>query len=180
MPEIRVNQTYISLDLETTGLDPERDQIIEIGAIKFQGEEILDTFNTLVDPQCHLPYRVYLLTGITSEELQTAPPFTVVSAELISFVGSHPIIGQNIINPIVPLYQGLNLVGYNSTVPKSRENAMASIDGGYSIWAYDGQTKQWSGYSTYAQQFLNTLNELAPDMGFWILVGQYEEWILSP
>lgn len=91
-----------------------------------------------------------------------------------------PITGQNIINTIVPLYQGLNLVGYNSTMPKSREDAMASIAGGYSIWAYDGQMKQWSGYSTYAQQFLNTLNELVPGMGFWILVGQYEEWILSP
>jgi len=91
-----------------------------------------------------------------------------------------PITGQNIVNTVVPLYPGLNLVGYNSTMPKSREDAMASIAGGYSIWAYDGQMKQWSGYSTYVPQFLNTLNELWPDMGFWILVEQYEEWILSP
>ena len=91
-----------------------------------------------------------------------------------------PITGQNIVSIVVPLYPGLNLVGYNSTMSKTREDAMASIVGGYSIWAYDGQMKQWSGYSTYAQQFLNTLNELVPDMGFWVLVGQYEEWILSP
>jgi len=91
-----VNQTYISLDLETTGLDPESDQIIEIGAVKFQGEKILDTFNTLVDPGCSLPYRVSLLTGIIPEELQVAPPFAAVAANIRSFVGSHPIIGQNI------------------------------------------------------------------------------------
>jgi hypothetical protein len=91
-----------------------------------------------------------------------------------------PITGYNIVNTTVPLYEGLNLVGYKSIVPKSREDAMASIIGGYTIWAYDGPTKQWSGYSTYIPQFLNTLNELVPDMGFWILVGQYEEWVLSP
>ncbi len=91
-----------------------------------------------------------------------------------------PITGYNIVNTTVPLYEGLNLVGYKSTEPKSREDAMTSIAGGYTIWAYDGPTKQWSGYSTYIPQFLNTLNELGPYMGFWILVDQYEEWILSP
>ncbi len=96
MLESSMNQTYVSLDLETTGLDPERDQIIEIGAVKFQGEEVLDTFHTLVDPGCPLPYRVRLITGITSEELETAPPFTAVATEFLSFVGSHPIVGQNI------------------------------------------------------------------------------------
>lgn len=91
-----MNQTYISLDLETSGLDPERDQIIEIGAVKFRGGEVLDTFHTLVNPCCSLPYRVRLLTGITSEELETAPLFSAVAAGLISFVESHPIVGQNI------------------------------------------------------------------------------------
>lgn len=91
-----MNQTYISLDLETTGLDPERDQIIEIGAVKFQGKEVLDTFSTLVNPGCSLPYHVSLITGITSEELEAAPPFPVVAASLLSFVGDYPIVGQNV------------------------------------------------------------------------------------
>ena len=91
-----MNQIYVSLDLETTGLDPERDRIIEIGVVKFQGEEVLDTFHTLVNPHCPLSYRIRLLTGITAEELVTAPPFSAVADRLLSFVGSYPVVGQNI------------------------------------------------------------------------------------
>lgn len=91
-----MNQIYVSLDLETSGLDPEKDQIIEVGAIKFRGKEVIDTFDTLVNPRCSVPYNVRLLTGIAPEELETAPLFTDISAELLSFIGDHPIVGQNI------------------------------------------------------------------------------------
>ncbi len=91
-----VNQIYVSLDLETTGLDPKRDRIIEIGVVKFQGKEVLDTFHTLVNPRHPLTYYIRLLTGITPKELETAPLFSAVSAELVAFIGSYPIVGQNI------------------------------------------------------------------------------------
>ena len=90
-----MNQICVSLDLETTGLKPEYDQIIEIGAIKFCGEEILDSFHTLVNPYRSLSYHICWLTGITQEELETAPPLAAVAGDLISFVGSHLIVGQN-------------------------------------------------------------------------------------
>jgi predicted DnaQ family exonuclease/DinG family helicase len=90
------NQIFVSLDLETTGLDPEKDRIIEIGAIKFQGDKELGTFQTLVNPHCSLSWRIRMLTGITSEELETAPDFSEVADGLLSFVGDHPILGQNI------------------------------------------------------------------------------------
>jgi DNA polymerase III epsilon subunit-like protein len=45
-----MKRTYVSLDLETTGLNPETDEIIEIGAVKFEGDEIIDTFSSLVNP----------------------------------------------------------------------------------------------------------------------------------
>jgi predicted DnaQ family exonuclease/DinG family helicase len=90
------NQTLVSLDLETTGLDSEKDRIIEIGAVKFRGRKVLETFHTLVDPGCPLSYRIRLLTGITSEELQAAPAFPEVAEGLRDFIGDHPILGQNI------------------------------------------------------------------------------------
>ncbi len=90
------NQILVSLDLETTGLDPEKDCIIEIGAVKFQGQEVLETFHTLVNPHCSLSYRIRLLTGITPEELETAPDFSDVADRLLAFVGDCPILGQNI------------------------------------------------------------------------------------
>ena len=64
-----MNHTYVALDLETTGLDPESDRIIEVGAVKFRGREVLGTFHTLVNPQRPLPSRVRLITGIAAEEL---------------------------------------------------------------------------------------------------------------
>ncbi len=90
------DQIIVSLDLETTGLDSEKDRIMEIGAVKFQGRKVLETFHTLVDPGCPLSYRIRLLTGITPEELQAAPPFPEVAEGLRAFVGGHPILGQNI------------------------------------------------------------------------------------
>lgn len=93
---VKLEQTYVSVDLETTGLDPQVDRIIEIGAVKFRGKEVLDTFHTLVNPHCSLPYRIRCLTGITPDDLEVAPSFPVVAGELISFIGNHPIVGQNI------------------------------------------------------------------------------------
>ena len=48
-------KTYVSLDLETTGLDPMRDAIIEIGALRFDGDQILETFSTFVNPGRKIP-----------------------------------------------------------------------------------------------------------------------------
>ena len=91
-----MNQTYISLDLETTGLNAETDAIIEIAAVKFQGNEILDIFDTVVNPGKPIPYHVQWLTGITEEEVANAPSFHNISAELLNFAQDYPIVGHNI------------------------------------------------------------------------------------
>jgi len=91
-----MDQTYVSLDLETTGLNPDTDEIIEIGALKFQGEEVIDTFHSLVNPQRPLPYRIQLLCHITQDELGSTPPFSDISSGLVSFLGNDPIVGHNI------------------------------------------------------------------------------------
>jgi len=91
-----MNQTYVSLDLETTGLNPETDEIIEIGAVKFQGEEVIDTFQTLVNPQRPLPYRIQLLCGIKQADVANAPPFSDIADTLVSFMGTDILIGHNI------------------------------------------------------------------------------------
>jgi len=73
-----MDETLVSLDLETTGLDPTRDEIIEIGAVKFRGDEVVDTFHTMVKPYRALPYGIQILTGITPREVEAAPPLAVV------------------------------------------------------------------------------------------------------
>lgn len=87
---------YVALDIETTGLDPERDGIIEIGAVKFRGEEVLDTWSNLVNPHRPLPYNIQRLTGIKPEEVESAPPLFSLLGPLSRFVGSHPLVGHNI------------------------------------------------------------------------------------
>ena len=91
-----MSETYVSLDLETTGLDPRSDDIIEIGAVKFQGDDILETFHTLVKPYRSLPYRIQVLTGIAQSDVDAAPPLSAVLSDLVSFLGDHPIVGQSI------------------------------------------------------------------------------------
>ncbi|MDY6918158.1 MAG: helicase C-terminal domain-containing protein [Chloroflexota bacterium] len=91
-----MNITCVALDLETTGLDPRVDEIIEIGAVKFEGRSVLDTFQTLVKPAQALPYRIQLLTGITAAELEEAPSAPVALSELHDFLAGHPVVGQSI------------------------------------------------------------------------------------
>ena len=86
---------YVSLDLETTGLDPERDEIIEVAAVRFDAGGVLDTYHSLVDPGRKLEYRIALLTGITPDELEGAPHFGSIAAEVEQFIGLDPIVGQN-------------------------------------------------------------------------------------
>jgi len=91
-----MNQTCVSLDLETTGLNPETDEIIEIGAVKFQGNEVVGTFQSLVNPQCPLPYRIELLCGIERAQLGASPTFEDIADDLRSFIEGCPIVGHNI------------------------------------------------------------------------------------
>lgn len=90
-PPIRV-----ALDLETTGLHVEQDAILEVAAVKFQGETILDQMETLVAPGRSIPFRVQRLTGITPQQIAAAPPFETISAGLQQFLGDYPIVGHSI------------------------------------------------------------------------------------
>jgi ATP-dependent DNA helicase DinG len=90
-PSIRV-----ALDLETTGLHAEQDSILEVAAIKFQGDTVLDTMETLVAPGRPIPYRVQRLTGITTQQLIGAPHFESIARNLQLFIGDYPIVGHSI------------------------------------------------------------------------------------
>jgi DNA polymerase-3 subunit epsilon/ATP-dependent DNA helicase DinG len=86
---------YVALDLETTGLDPENDEIIEVAAIRFDAERVIDTYHSLVNPQRHLEYRIATLTGIDPLLLDSAPYFSSIAGEVEQFIGLDPIVGQN-------------------------------------------------------------------------------------
>ncbi|MBI5563574.1 MAG: DEAD/DEAH box helicase [Chloroflexi bacterium] len=91
-----MSRIIVSLDLETTGLDPARDAIIEIGAVKFRGDEVLDTFSTFVNPGRAIPPKITDLTGITDRDVNSAPSIFSITPRLVSFVRDLPVIAHNV------------------------------------------------------------------------------------
>ena len=89
-------QTYVALDLETTGLDPDRDAIIEVGAVKFRDNDVLDTFSSFINPGRHIPSPITELTGIRDEDVANAPGLHAVLPRVARFVGDCPVIGHSV------------------------------------------------------------------------------------
>ncbi|MBN1642695.1 MAG: DEAD/DEAH box helicase family protein [Anaerolineae bacterium] len=88
--------TYVALDLETTGLDPARDEIIEVGAVTFSDGQELDRFTTLVNPGRAIPPEITDLTGISGRDVATAPRFSAIRERLARFVGDAVVVGHNV------------------------------------------------------------------------------------
>lgn len=88
--------TFVCIDCETTGLDPSKDKIIEIAAVKFMLSEKLDTFESLVDPQCEISQESLNIHGINQTMLEGKPLIKTILPLLLQFVGKLPIIGHSI------------------------------------------------------------------------------------
>ena len=65
--------SYVVVDLETTGLQPAKDRILEIGAVKVENGEVKDTFCTFINPRMAIPPFIQALTGITQDMVENAP-----------------------------------------------------------------------------------------------------------
>ncbi|MCB0058400.1 MAG: 3'-5' exoribonuclease, partial [Caldilineaceae bacterium] len=87
--------TYVAIDVETTGLDPERDAIIEIAAITFRGQDIVDEFSSLVNPQRPIPPEITQLTGITQAMVDGAPGMFKLRSQLRQIIGDHVLVAHN-------------------------------------------------------------------------------------
>ena len=88
--------TLVAFDLETTGLSPKTDSIIEIGAVRFNETSIEDEFSVLVNPGKRIPKFITDLTGISNEMVRGAPNIHDVLGEFEAFVGDAPVIGHNV------------------------------------------------------------------------------------
>lgn len=90
-------QSYVSIDLETTGLSPRTDRITEIGALKVIDGEPRETFTVLVNPGRKLEPHIVELTGITDEDLADAPCIEEVLPEVLEFIGELPLLGHSVL-----------------------------------------------------------------------------------
>ena len=89
-------QSIVAIDIETTGLNADRDAIIEIGAVKFKGHRVEDEWSSLVNPNRHIPEFITGLTGINDAEVRNAPRMADLIEELEAFVGDVPVVGHNV------------------------------------------------------------------------------------
>jgi ATP-dependent DNA helicase DinG len=89
-------RSIVAIDIETTGLDPQKDAIIEIGAVLFNNHRIEDEWSTLLNPGRKIPPFITQLTGINDHMVVESPPIQRIIPELRQFVGDFPILGHNV------------------------------------------------------------------------------------
>lgn len=93
-----MSHTFVVFDLETTGLNTDMDQIIELGAVKIEKGNIVEKFSTFVKPTVEIPFEVTRLTHITNEMVEDAPPVEAVIAKFYEFTRGCVLSGHNVIN----------------------------------------------------------------------------------
>ncbi len=93
--EETLDDTYVVFDLETTGFSAIKDKIIEIGAVKVQNGEIVDSYSTFVNPKRPIPFDITKLTGITDEMVMEYPDIESVLPRFLEFIGDAVLVAHN-------------------------------------------------------------------------------------
>ena len=92
----RYVEDYVIFDLETTGVRPTADEIIEISAIRVKNHLAAEEYTTLVNPQIHIPASATAINHITDEMVKNAPLLEEAMKSFLAFIGDHILVGHNI------------------------------------------------------------------------------------
>ena len=90
-----IDTTYCVLDLETTGLSFRTEKITEVGIMKIKNGEVIDSFETFVNPEKPIPYKVVEVTKITDDMVKDAPKIDEVFPKILEFVGDSVLVAHN-------------------------------------------------------------------------------------
>ena len=90
-----LDDTYVVFDLETTGFSPDKNKIIEIGAVKVVHGEITERFSTFVNPEVPIPYRIEELTSIRDDMVIDAPKIETILPQFMEFCGDAIMVAHN-------------------------------------------------------------------------------------
>ena len=90
-----LDETFVVFDLETTGFSPDKNKIIEIGAVKVVGGVITDRFSTFVNPEVPIPFRIEELTSIKDDMVIDAPKIEEILPEFMKFCDGAIMVAHN-------------------------------------------------------------------------------------
>lgn len=96
VPEFLKGKSFCVFDTETTGLNPNEDSIIEIGAVIVKDGKITETFQSFINPHKKLTEKIIALTSITDKELVSAPELEDVLSDFYKFSASSALVGHNL------------------------------------------------------------------------------------
>ncbi len=90
-------ENFVCVDLETTGLNPKTDRIIEIGMVKVREGKIVDQFSSLINPRQQLEERIEQITGITQKELENQPLQKEILPQILEFLEEDVLLGHRVL-----------------------------------------------------------------------------------
>lgn len=86
---------YAIVDIETTGLNARKDRITEIAIFIHDGEKVVEKFESLINPECRIPFHITAITGISNKMVAEAPHFFEVARQIVELTDGKTIIAHN-------------------------------------------------------------------------------------
>lgn len=113
-----MEENYVVLDMEMTGLSSAKDKIIEIGAVKVTNGKVTENYSKLINPNVFIKERIVEITGITQNMVKNSPNIGEVLQDFMHFLDGRIIIGHNIMFDFSFLIQALYDAGFKEYVKK--------------------------------------------------------------
>jgi DNA polymerase III subunit epsilon len=113
---IAILDSFVAVDVETTGLRPRDQRVIEVALYRYQDGALSERYETLLNPGREIPQFIQTLTGIRNEDVEHAPSFTDVAATVSEFIGDALLVGHNVRFDISFLNAELKRAGLESLV----------------------------------------------------------------
>lgn len=101
--KLKLKKPLVFIDLETTGVNPRMDRIVEIAAVKLRPDGGRETWKKRINPQRPIPAETTAIHGISDADVATAPTFAEIAFDLHRFMGDHDLAGFGIIRFDVPM-----------------------------------------------------------------------------
>lgn len=173
-----MSTTYVAVDVETTGLDPEKDVLLEVAAVTFRDGKILESWSSLVNPFREVPPFITQLTGITQKMVDDAPSMFNLRPQIKRILGDHVIVGHNVAFDMGFLEEERLGIGQHRVdtitlasilLPKAGRYSLDALVDYLKLPAQDGRTHRALRDARQTAALFNELYRRATEMDFDLL-----------